>query len=213
MEYKRGTFPVLGLIVLFNYAVFASASTPPVPQPVATLDLSESLPQEPGGLTLTNIAFSSDSFITVGTCRTAVQGPKCSQYSVQWANGSFKRIAQTQEASRWGGRSSADGSRRLLDFSERKLPRFQQLLESLRTITTLGMSGPEDSNREVVRVIDTVTRKSCFEWHRSFPMTWNRGRFATISLSGEFVAITTENKLSIYRLPAVCEGPTKMRDK
>ena len=72
--------------------------------------------------------------------------------------------------------------------------------------------GPEDSNREVVRVSDAVTRKSCFDWLRSFPMTLSRGRFATISPSGELVAITAENKLSIYRLPAVCEGPTKTRD-
>jgi hypothetical protein len=213
MEYKRGTFPIFGLIVLFNCALFDSASTSPPSQPVATLDLSGSLPEEPGEPTLTTVAFSSDNSIAVGVCRTAVRGPKCSQYFVQWENESFKRIAQTQGPPRWGGRSSADRSRRLFDFSERKVPRFQHLLESLRTITTLGMSAPEDSNREVVRVIATVTRKSCFEWRRSFPMTWNRGRFATISPSGELVAITAENKLSIYRLPAVCEGPTKTRDK
>jgi hypothetical protein len=37
--------------------------------------------------------------------------------------------------------------------------------------------------------------------------------FAAISPSGELVAIVADNKLSIYRLPAVCEGPTKVRDK
>ena len=42
----------------------------------------------------------------------------------------------------------------LFDLEERKVPRFRHLLESLRTITTFGMSGPEDTNREVVRVID-----------------------------------------------------------
>jgi hypothetical protein len=212
MGYKRGTLTILGLIVLFNCSLFASVSNP-LPQPVATLDLSESLPEVPGELTLTTVAFSPNNSIAVGVCRTAVQGPKCSQYVVQWENGSFKRIAQTQEPPRWGGRLSADGSRRLFDLSERKVSRSQHLLESLHTITTLGMSGSEDSNREVVRVIDTVTRKSCFEWHRSFPMRWNRGRFATISPSGELVAITADNKLSIYRLPAACEGPTKMRNK
>jgi hypothetical protein len=54
------------------------------------------------------------------------------------------------------------------------------------------------------------TRKSCFDWRRTFPMDWARGRFAPISPSGELVAVTVDNKLSIYRLPLVCEGPTKM---
>jgi hypothetical protein len=213
MEHKRGTLLILGLSVLLNCAPFSSASTPPVPQPIATLDPSGSLPEEAGEPILSMGAFSSDNSIALWICRTADQGLKCSQYIVQWANGSFGPITQTQEPPRWGERLSADGSRRLFDFSEREVPRFQRLLESLRTITTLGMSGPEDSNREVVRVMDTVTRKSCFEWSRSFPMRWNRGRFAAISPSGEFVAITADNKLSIYRLPAVCEGPTKRRDK
>jgi hypothetical protein len=213
MEYKRRTLPILGLIVLLNCSLFAATSNPPLTQPVATLELSQSLPEERGELTVTAVAFSSESSITVGICRTDVQGLKCSQYVVQWENGAFKHIAQTQEPARWGGRSSADGSRRLFDFSERKVPRLQHLLESLHTLTTLGMSGPEDSNREVVWVIDAVTRNSCFDWRRSFPMTWSRGRFATISPSGELVAITAESKLSIYRLPAVCEGPTKTRDR
>jgi hypothetical protein len=215
MEYKRGILPILGLIVLFDCILFASVSNPPLPQPVATLDPSESLPEEPGKLILTLVAFSSENSIAMRICRTAVgDGPECSQYVVQWKDGSFKRIMQTQEIPRWeGGRLSTDGSRRLFDFNERKVPIFQRLLEILHTIMTLGMSGPEDSNREVVQVIDTVTRKSCFEWRRSFPMGLNRGRFAAISPSGELVAIRVDNKLSIYRLPAVCEGPTKMRDK
>jgi len=215
MEHKRGTFLILALTVLFTCAPFASASTPPVPQPIATLDPSGLLPESAGGLILSMVAFSSDDSIALWICRTAAQALKCSQYVVQWENGSFGPIAQTQEPFDWGrvGGLSANGSRRLFAFSEREVPIFQRLLESLRTITTLGMSGNEDSNREVVQVKDTVTRKSCFEWRRSFPMRWNRGAFAAISPSGELVAITTDNKLSIYRLPAVCEGPTKRRNK
>lgn len=34
-------------------------------------------------------------------------------------------------------------------------------------------------------------------------------RFATISPSGELVAIKVKNTLSIYRLPPVCDGPKK----
>jgi hypothetical protein len=38
------------------------------------------------------------------------------------------------------------------------------------------------------------------------------GPIQSIEIIGELVAITAENKLSIYRLPAVCDGPTKARD-
>jgi hypothetical protein len=68
------------------------------------------------------------------------------------------------------------------------------------------MVGPEDVNREDVRVFDTVTGKSCFDWHRSFPVTYSQVRSAAISPSGEFVAIASGNTLSIYRLPSVCRS-------
>src|ERR1700730_8164748 len=128
MKYKRGTFMIVLLIVLLNCARYASAqTTPPLPRSVATLELSESLSEEPGELI--SVEFSSDNSVAVWTYRTATQGPQYSQYDVQWGSGSFKRIAQP-EGPRWGGRSSADGSRMLFDFGERKVPRFQHLLES-----------------------------------------------------------------------------------
>lgn len=211
MERKPNAFWILGLIVSLNCARFASAqSSTPLPQPVATLDVSQSLPEESGELTLATVAFSSKNSIAVEIFRPVAQGPQFAQYVVQWESGSFKRIAQTHTL-QWGGTSSADGSRKLIEYSERIVPRFQHLLGTLHTIATLGMSGPEDANREAVRVIDTATRKSCFEWRRSFPMSWSRARFATISPSGELVAITVDNTLSIYQLPVVCDGSTKMR--
>jgi len=105
-------------------------------------------------------------------------------------------------------KSSADGKRMLFDFTNRKVSGLQNVLESVRTITTLGMSGEEDVNREQVRVVDSVTGRLCFDWHRSFPLTYSQIRSAAISPSGEFVAIAAENTLSVYRLPAVCEGAT-----
>jgi len=92
----------------------------------------------------------------------------------------------------------------LFDTPSYKASGLQNVLDNIRTITTLGMTGPEDANREEVRVVDTVTGKTCFDWHRSFPMTPNQVSSAAISPSGEFVAIATGNALSIYRLPAVC---------
>jgi hypothetical protein len=70
------------------------------------------------------------------------------------------------------------------------------------------MAGAEDVNREDVQIFDTVTGKSCFNWHRSFPPTYDRVRSAAISPSGEFVAIAVGNTLSIYRLPAECAAST-----
>jgi hypothetical protein len=63
-------------------------------------------------------------------------------------------------------------------------------------------------NRQAVRVVDTVTGASCFDWHRSFPMGTELHfvHVASISPSGEFVAIAAEKTLSIYRLPTVCEA-------
>jgi hypothetical protein len=110
-------------------------------------------------------------------------------------------------------RSSADGRRMLFDFTDRKVLGLQHVLESVRTITTFGMTGPEDVNREEVQVIDTISGKSCFDWHRSFPMTYSRVRSAAISPSGESVAIAAGNTLSMYRLPAVCEASTIAHDK
>lgn len=214
MESKRGTLTIVELIALANCIGFASAQTvSPLPQPVGTIDVSELLSEESGDLVLTTVAFSSDSSIALGIYRTAGQGPRLSQYVVQWEDEPFKCIVPIQESPRWGGRSSADGRRVLFDFGERKVPKLQHLLENLHTITTLGMSAPEDVNSEIVRVIDTYNRKSCFEWRRNFPMNDRRGRFATISPSGALVAIAVRNKLSIYRLPPICQGSTKVRNK
>jgi hypothetical protein len=105
-----------------------------------------------------------------------------------------------------GNKSSSDGRRILFDFATRKVPKLQHILESIQTISTLGMTGPEDVNGEEVRVMDTVNGKLCFDWHRSFPsMNW-LVQSAAISPSGESVAIAAGDKLLIYRLPAVCSS-------
>src|SRR5439155_5711544 len=102
--------------------------------------------------------------------------------------------------------SSADGSRLLIDFNDRKVSKPQHLLDSMRAVWTFGMIYPEEVNREVVQVVDTATRKSCFDWRRTFPTTGVRRKSAAISPSGKFVVIEVENNLSSYRLPSVCEG-------
>jgi hypothetical protein len=99
-------------------------------------------------------------------------------------------------------RSSTDGRRMLFDFSSHKVNGRQHLIESIRTMTTLGMAGAEDVNAEDVRVFDTVSGKACFYWYRRFPPTNGRLRSAAISPSGEFVAIAADKTLSVYLVRA-----------
>src|SRR5579864_4765479 len=102
MEHKHAACPVLRLIVLLSCIGFASAQTSPVqPQPLATLDVSQLLPEESVKLTLTTVAFSSEDSIAVETYQAAVQGPQFAQYVVQWRSGSFNRVAQIPGL-RWG---------------------------------------------------------------------------------------------------------------
>ena len=101
--------------------------------------------------------------------------------------------------------SSADGRRMLFDFTDHKASGLKHVLESIQTVTTLGMMGPEDVNGEEVRVFDTVTGKVCFNWGSSFRATYSQVRSAAISPSGEFVVIAAKGTLAIYRLPADCD--------
>jgi hypothetical protein len=132
---------------------------------------------------------------------------------VDFAGKTQLRIHQPGLCSLGDTTSSADGRRMLLDFTDHKTSGLRHVLENIQTITSFGMVGPEDFNREKVRVFDTVTGTSCFDWHRSFPMTYSQVRSAAISPSGKFVAIAVGNTLSIYQLPPVCEGQTVMPHK
>lgn len=147
----------------------------------------------------------------------------CSKARIVDFNGKVYREVHPKDlykqGSRWftdasvcaqGDKSSSDGRRILFDFATRKVPKLQHILESIHTISTLGMTGPEDVNGEEVRVMDTGNGKLCFGWHRSFPsMNW-LVQSAAISPSGESVAIAAGDKLSIYRLPAVCDGTVRV---
>ena len=84
---------------------------------------------------------------------------------------------------------------------------MQRFLETLRTISTLGMIGPEDVNREVIQVVDSSSGRLCFEWDRDFPPTYDRPRSGAISPTGEFVAIVEGSKLNMYQVPRNCDGP------
>lgn len=106
---------------------------------------------------------------------------------------------------------SSDGGRVLLDCNNHKSSGLKHVLESIQTVTTLGMAGPEDVNHEEVRVFNTATGRACFEWQGSFPATYAPHiRSAAISPSGDFVAIVSKSKLAIYRIPTNCQGLTSV---
>jgi hypothetical protein len=111
----------------------------------------------------------------------------CCDYDVQW---------------------SADGKRLLFDYTSRKVTVFRSVGEIALALGTLGAgAGDQFDNRQEVRVVDAVTGGFCFDWRRSFLMgaELHFANVASISPSGEFVAIAAEKTLSIYHLPAVCE--------
>jgi hypothetical protein len=211
MENRSGKARILLLsIVTMGCAVCGFASDPQLPQPVAILDTTEILPTQ-RDLTFTTVAFSSETTIEVVACPTVRRDASCPFAVFHWENGELKHMAEAPNLDTKDATSSVNGKRLLFDFNDRVVSRLQHLFDNARMIWTFGMIAPEDVNREVVQVVDRVTRKSCFDWRRTFAARYDRRRSAAISPSGEFVAIKVEGDLSVYRLPSVCEGPRVTR--
>lgn len=207
---RRLSVAVLVLLLAIGSSAANRKRDLPIPQPVATLDTGALLLNQ-RDLTFTTVAFSSDTAIEVVACPTVRRDATCPYSVFRWKNGVLERVAQVPKFDTADSTSSADGKRVLLDLNDRDVSKPQHLLDNIRAVWTFGMIYPEDNNREVVQVVDTVTRKSCFEWRRTFPMGGTRRRSAAISPSGEFVAIKVENTLSIYRLASECGGPRVTR--
>jgi hypothetical protein len=203
---------LLLFLLVIGCSVCGFASDPPLPQPVAILDTTELLPNQ-GDPSFTTVAFSSDPTIEVVACPSVRGDATCPSAVFSWKNGVLEHVAQVARLDGNNSSSSADGKRLLLDFNNREVSRLQHLGDDIRAVTTFGMIYPEDVNREVVQVVDTLTQKSCFDWRRTFPATYFRTKSAAISPSGEFVAIKVGNNLSVYRLPSVCKGPRVTRRK
>lgn len=196
-------------LLLYPLSLWAQ-DMPPTP-PIAeanTHNLFEMLLKGPEGPIFSAVTFVSQTSIVVSECPMSDKGSRCKPSSFRWEGGRLERDAQRAPDDLKSSRASSDGSRRLLDFDDRRVAAWQHILEIARAVSTLGMSGPEDVNREVIQVFDTKTRRSCFEWIRGFPMTYARPHSAAISPSGDFVALAIQNRLTIYKLPNVCEGST-----
>jgi hypothetical protein len=135
---------------------------------------------------------------------------------VNYDGKTLSRLTPPKGCCFWDDVWSVDGKRLLFDYRDRKVFLLRNAGEIVRMFATLGMSGEEWPNREAVRVVDTLTGKSCVDWRRSFATANDveYGRTAALSPSGEFLAIATKDKLSIYRLPADCDdSSTILTDK
>ncbi len=106
----------------------------------------------------------------------------------------------------WGFRYgwNADGSRMLFDNYTRNVSVWEKVFETI--VDALPFGGvPEQSNGEVIRVVDTATGKICFHLESPNQLLGHVGGYhADLSPSGRLVVVATLRDLSIYRLPETC---------
>jgi hypothetical protein len=103
-------------------------------------------------------------------------------------------------------RWSEGGTRLLYDQTVRTVPALQNLGETTLAVATLGMGAIDEvPNGELVRVLDTHTGRTCFDWKDTKRLA-NMGVYphAALSPSGKFLALITEGELRVYRMPDVC---------
>jgi hypothetical protein len=111
----------------------------------------------------------------------------------------------------WGFRSgqSQKGERALFDNYTRTISLAKRLSEALQSVISLGMGPQVAANGETIRVLDTYTGKICFNLE-SPKLLGQAGEYhADISPSGHFVAILSEQMLSVYQLPQTCADADK----
>lgn len=103
---------------------------------------------------------------------------------------------------------SEEGARLLYDQSVRSVSALQNFGEAVVAVLSLGSGAiNEVPNGEAVRVVDTLTGQTCFDW-RDLKHVANVGDYphAALSPSGKFVALVAEGELRVYRLPDVCSA-------
>jgi hypothetical protein len=122
-----------------------------------------------------------------------------------------RQLVRLRHPGQWGAdfrRWSKDGTRLLYDQTVRTVPAQRNIGETTSAVATLGVGAIDEiPNGELVRVLDTITGKICFDWKDPKHLA-NMGVYphAALSPSGKFVALVTEGELSVYRLPDVCSA-------
>jgi hypothetical protein len=120
---------------------------------------------------------------------------------------SGKTTVEIPEPDGWGFRYGLNehGRRMLFDNYTRRIPFSQRMSESVESVLTLGMGPIVSSKGEIIRVVDTETGKICFDLDTPDHQFGRAGEYhADISPSGNFVAVVSNDKLSIYRVPSPC---------
>ena len=105
----------------------------------------------------------------------------------------------------WGFRlgQSATGDAVLYDLYTTHLRASQQAEQLFGD--AMGVPVPTEANGELVRVFDSSTGTSCFEWSKQTAPLLAGDYHADISPSGDLVAILNADNLFIYRLPNSCK--------
>jgi hypothetical protein len=127
-------------------------------------------------------------------------------YIVSWSG---KRLLKIHQPPGNPKRIATDesGTRLLLDYSTRNVSPVQSAAEVAVTVASLGAGAPEQfDNGEAVRVIDTKTGAVCFQWQTRLSRTDAFFSHASITPSGQFVAVAGPSALTVYRLPEKCSG-------
>jgi len=116
-------------------------------------------------------------------------------------------LSRFRAPSGWGWRRgwSEDGRRLIYDHYTRHISLLRNAGETALAVATLGVGAvDETANGETVRVLDTATGKTCFEWNSPKLPGIATGYHADVSPSGKYAAIITDEWLSIYALPDTC---------
>lgn len=127
-------------------------------------------------------------------------------YIVSWSG---KRLLKIHQLPGNPKRIATDesGTRLLLDYSTRHVSPVHSAAEVAVTVASLGAGAPEQfDNGEAVRVIDTKTGAVCFLWQTRLSRTDAFFSHASITPSGQFVAVAGPSALTVYRLPEKCSG-------
>ena len=126
-------------------------------------------------------------------------------YTDEIFNFQGKSIGPVSRPPGWGFRRgwSTDGRRLLLDHYTRTVSAAEKAIEALASVI---VPVPEESNGELISVIDAAQNKGCFRLVRTPgpEYTLAGGKHADISPSGRLAVVATLSKFSVYRLPETC---------
>ncbi len=115
---------------------------------------------------------------------------------------SGKEVRRVRPPAGWGFRHGWDaGGRRLLfDHFIRTAPSWEKMFDRVFGV-------PEESNGELVEVVDTTTGGVCFELEAQSKLLGQAGGYhADLSPSGRRVVVATSADISLYRLPENCSS-------